>query len=215
VIVKVCGVRTPEIAEVAIEAGADWLGLVLVEESPRHVDAAAARAVCRRVRGRAGLVGVMVAPSVSDCDEAAQRYGLAAVQVHGAVSPSLAWEASVPVIRAINDRDPRTAFTNEWWSDCLVLLDSAPNGDSGLPGGTGRRVDEVAAVALARHRPVILAGGLSAANVAAAIETVRPCGVDASSGLESAPGVKDPALVAAFVAAARDASAAAASGAGW
>jgi phosphoribosylanthranilate isomerase len=214
VIVKVCGVRTPEIAEVAIEAGADWLGLVLVEESPRHVDDAAARAVIRAVRGRAGLVGVMVAPSVSDCDEAAQQYGLAAVQVHGAVSPSLAWEASVPVIRAINDRDPRAAFTNEWWPDCLVLLDSGPNGVGGLPGGTGRRVDEVAAGALARHRPLILAGGLTAANVTAAIATVRPRGVDASSGLESSPGVKEPALVAAFVAAAREAFAAA-SGAGW
>lgn len=213
-IVKVCGVRTPEIAEVAIEAGADWLGLVLVEESPRHADDAAARAVIGAVRGRAGLVGVMVAPSASECDEAARRYGLAAVQVHGAVPPSLAWEASVPVIRAINDRDPRAAYTNDWWPDCLVLVDSAPNGDGGLPGGTGRRVDETAAAALARHRPVILAGGLTAANVAAAIEAVRPRGVDASSGLESAPGVKDPTLVAAFVAAARDAFAAAGSGAG-
>ncbi len=214
-IVKVCGVRTSEIAEVAIEAGADWLGLVLVEESPRHVGDHAARAVIRAVRGRAGLVGVMVEPSVLECDEAAERYGLAAVQVHGAVSPSLAWEASVPVIRAINESDPRAAFTNQWWSDCLVLLDSAPNGDGGLPGGTGRRVDEVAAAALARHRPLILAGGLSAANVAAAIATVQPCGVDASSALESAPGVKEPELVAAFVAAARDAFAGPAPGAGW
>ncbi len=120
----------------------------------------------------------------------------------------------MPIIRAINDRDPRDAFTDQWWPDCLVLLDSSPDGDGGLPGGTGRRVDDVAAAALARHRPVILAGGLTAANVAAAIEAVRPRGVDASSGLELAPGVKEPELVAAFVAAARDAFAAA-SGARW
>ncbi|MEO8899694.1 MAG: phosphoribosylanthranilate isomerase [Candidatus Dormibacter sp.] len=214
-IVKVCGVRTPEIAEVAIEAGADWLGLVLVDASPRNVDDAAARAVRVQVRGRASLVGVMVGPSVSDCDEAAHRYGLDAVQVHGAMVPSLAWEASVPVIRAVNERDPRVAFTDEWWPDCLLLLDSAPNGGGGLPGGTGRRVDEVAAAALARHRRVILAGGLTPANVAAAIATVRPHGVDASSGLESAAGVKEPRLVAAFVAAARNASTEPASGVGW
>jgi phosphoribosylanthranilate isomerase len=208
VIVKVCGVRTPEIAEVAVEAGADWLGLVLVGGSPRHVDDAAARAVCRQVRRRADLVGVMVSPSASECDEVAQRYGLDAVQVHGDVSPSLAWEAAVPIIRAINVRDPSDAFLEEWWPDCPVLLDSSPQDEGDLPGGTGLRVDEAAAAALARHRAVVLAGGLTAANVAAAIERVRPHGVDASSGLESAPGVKRPELVAAFVAAARHAAAA-------
>lgn len=204
-IVKVCGVRSPRIAEVAIEAGADWLGLVFVEGSPRHADDAAACAVRDQVRGRAGLVGVMVSPSASDCDEAAQRYGLAAVQVHGEASPSLAGEAQVTIIRGINVSDPAAALLEAWWPDCLVLLDSAP-ADSGLPGGTGQRVDEVAAAALARHRPVLLAGGLTPANVAAAMQRVRPCGVDASSGLESSPGVKDPELVAAFVAAARRAA---------
>jgi phosphoribosylanthranilate isomerase len=212
VIVKVCGVRTPDIAEVAVEAGADWLGLVLVSDSPRHADDGAARAVCRQVHGRADLVGVMVAPSVSDCDEAARRYGLAAVQVHGEVPPSLAWEASVPIIRALNAREPGAAFADPWWPDGLVLLDSAPPGDGDLPGGTGLRVDVVTAAALARHRAVILAGGLTATNVADAVETVRPYGVDASSGLESAPGVKDPQLVVAFVAAARSAAPAVPSG---
>ncbi|HEX4580194.1 MAG TPA: N-(5'-phosphoribosyl)anthranilate isomerase, partial [Candidatus Dormibacteraeota bacterium] len=84
--------------------------------------------------------------------------------------------------------------------------DSAPPGHGDLPGGTGLRVDVVTAAALARHRAVILAGGLTATNVADAVETVRPYGVDASSGLESAPGVKDPQLVVAFVAAARGAA---------
>ncbi|HEX4579315.1 MAG TPA: phosphoribosylanthranilate isomerase, partial [Candidatus Dormibacteraeota bacterium] len=168
-IVKVCGVRTPDIAEVAVEAGADWLGLVLVSDSPRHADDSAARAVRRQVHGRADLVGVMVAPSVSDCDEAARRYGLAAVQVHGEVPPSLAWEASVPIIRALNVRDHGTAFADPWWPDGLVLLDSAPPGHGDLPGGTGLRVDVVTAAALARHRAVILAGGLTATNVADAV----------------------------------------------
>ncbi|HEY7926798.1 MAG TPA: phosphoribosylanthranilate isomerase [Candidatus Dormibacteraeota bacterium] len=214
-IVKVCGVRTPEIAETAVEAGADWLGLVIAADSPRHVDDAAACAVRRQVRGRASLVGVMVSPTSSACDEAAQRYGLDAVQVHGEAPLALAWQTSVPIIRAINVRDPGVAFVEGWWPDCLVLLDSAPPDDGDLPGGTGLRVDQVAAAALARHRPLMLAGGLTPHNVAAAIEAVRPQGVDASSGLESTPGVKQAHLVAAFVEAARHAGAGAGLGAGW
>jgi phosphoribosylanthranilate isomerase len=213
VIVKVCGVRTAEIAEVAVDAGAHWLGLVLVAESPRHADDAAARAVIAAVRGRADLVGVMVAPKAEACDEAARRYGLAAVQVHGIAPASLVAQTSVPIIRALNIGSAADALVDGWWPDLLVLLDSAPASADGLPGGTGQRVDEATAAALARHRRVLLAGGLTPANVAAAIENVRPEGVDASSGLETAPGVKDPGLVREFVVAARLAMAAAAAGA--
>jgi phosphoribosylanthranilate isomerase len=207
-IVKVCGVRTPEIAEVAVDAGADWLGLVLVPASPRHVDDAAARAVVETVRGRVDLVGVMVDASPEQCETAAQRYRLAAVQVHGRVSPWFAASIAVPVIRAINVSDATAVFTDEWWPDCLVLLDAAPSTPTALPGGTGGRVDEAVAAAVARHRRMILAGGLSPDNVGGAITAVRPHGVDASSGLETSPGVKDPALVRAFVEAARSATAA-------
>lgn len=202
-IVKVCGVRTVEVVEAAIDAGADWLGLVLVPGSRRHADDATARAVVDAVRGRADLIGVMVSPAVAACNEAAHRYRLSAVQVHGEVDASLAALTAAPVIRAINVRDRAQACTEQWWPDCLLLLDAAPAAAGDLPGGTGGRVDEATAAAVARHRRVILAGGLSAANVASAIERVRPAGVDASSGLESAPGVKDPARVTAFVRAAR------------
>jgi phosphoribosylanthranilate isomerase len=203
VIVKVCGVRTADIAEVAIDAGADLLGLVLVPASVRHVDDAAARAVVDAVRGRADIVGVMVDATPADCDEAARRYRLTAVQLHGAVAPAMAAMCAVPVIRAINASDAAAAFTDGWWPDCPVLLDAAPVTPGDLPGGTGARVDETVAAALSRHRRVILAGGLSPDNVAQAIAAVSPYGVDASSGLESAPGVKDAARVIAFVRAAR------------
>jgi phosphoribosylanthranilate isomerase len=206
VIVKVCGVRTPEIADAAIDAGADWLGLVLVPASPRHADDAAARAVVGAVRGRADLVGVMVDATAAECNQAAERYRLSAVQLHGTVAPSMVADAAVPVIRAINLPDSSAVYTDSWWADGTVLLDAAPAAD-GLPGGTGDRVDETVAAALARHRRVVLAGGLSAGNVAGAIAAVRPYGVDASSGLESAPGVKDAERVVAFVMAARSASA--------
>ncbi|HSP65163.1 MAG TPA: phosphoribosylanthranilate isomerase [Candidatus Deferrimicrobium sp.] len=206
-IVKVCGVRTPEVAEVAIDAGADWLGLVLVPASPRHVDDTAAQAIVDAVRGRVDLVGVMVDASTEDYEAAARRYRLAAVQLHGTASPRAAAASSVPVIRALNVGSAGEAFTDGWWPDCLVLLDAAPATPAALPGGTGGRVDEAVAAAVARHRRVILAGGLSPENVAAAIATVRPHGVDASSGLESSPGVKDPARVRAFVEAARSGTA--------
>ena len=207
-IVKVCGVRTAEIAEVAVDAGADWLGLVLEPRSPRHADDDAARAVVDAVAGRADLVGVMVAPRTEDCDAAAARYGLAAVQVHGAVDVGFAARASVPVIRALNVDDAAAAFRDSWWPDALVLVDAALEAPSALPGGTGRRVDTATAEALACHRDVILAGGLTPENVAAAIAAVAPLGVDASSGLESAPGVKDARRVRAYVDAARAAFAA-------
>jgi phosphoribosylanthranilate isomerase len=205
-IVKVCGVRTVEIAEVAVDAGADWLGLVFEPRSVRCVDDSAARAVADAVRRRADLVGVFVSPSVEETDSAAQRYRLAAVQVHGDADPGFAARSSVPVIRGVNVRSLGEALRAAWWPDCLALLDAAPETPDALPGGTGTRLDLRLAAEVAAHRPIILAGGLSPDSVAGAISVVGPEGVDASSGLESSPGVKDASLVERFVRAARGAT---------
>jgi len=220
VIVKVCGVSTPDVAEAALEAGADWIGLVFAAGSPRQVGPAAAAAVVAAVGGRADLIGVLVSPTPEQCDALSERYGLAAVQVHGDVDPLLVERCHVPVIRAINVRTKAEAFTFDWWPDSLVLLDAAgeggraaspralpagggpPLGDA-LPGGTGRRLPPEWAATVARHRDIVLAGGLGPDNVADAIAQVRPRGVDASSGLETAPGVKDVARVRAYVRSAR------------
>ncbi len=202
-IVKVCGVRTAEVAEAAVEAGADLVGLVFVERSPRAVDDRAADAVREAVAGRADLVGVLVEPDAELCDRLASRHRLAAVQVHGDVDPRLVTRVAVPVVRALNVRSATDAYTDPWWPASLLLLDAAPDDPSALPGGTGRRLPVEWAAEVARHRPVILAGGLGPETVADAIATVRPRGVDASSGLESAPGVKDPTLVRAYVRTAR------------
>jgi len=205
VIVKVCGVRTPEIADCAVEAGADWVGVVLEPRSPRHADAAAVDAVRTALAGRVDLIGVMVEPTAERCAGLARQHRFDAVQLHGRVEPWLVEEVDVPVIRAVNPADRRGAFTADWWPDCLLLLDSPLAGAGTLPGGTGRLVDLETAAEVAAHRPIILAGGLTPDNVAAAIERVRPHGVDASSGLESSPGVKDPGRVREFVIAAREA----------
>jgi phosphoribosylanthranilate isomerase len=206
VIVKVCGVRTPEVAEVAIEAGADWIGLMFVPKSSRWVNDTDALAVVRAVRARADLIGVFVEPSAAECDAAASRYRLAAVQVHGDFDPDLVNACSVPVIPVFNVDDRATASTIEWPPDTLVMLDGRPDRGA-LPGGTGHRVPLDWAADIARHREILLAGGLGAEDVGGAIATVRPAGVDASSRLERGPGDKDPELVRSFVMAARAAAA--------
>ena len=158
VIVKVCGVRTPEIAEVAIDAGADWIGLMFVRASPRWVDDAAAVSLMRAVRNRVDLIGVFVEPAITTCDEAASRYRLAAVQVHGRIDPAVVAGCSVPVIPVINVESRAAACTIDVAPDLLVMLDGLP--DKGhLPGGTGHRVPLDWAADVARHRRVLLAGG--------------------------------------------------------
>lgn len=204
-IVKVCGVRTAEVADAAIDAGADWIGLMLVPESPRWVNDATALAVMRAVRDRADLIGVFVEPSAAECDQAASRYRLAGVQVHGSFDAELVTGCSVPVIPVFNVDGP-AACRLDWPPDTLVMLDGMPERGA-LPGGTGHRVPLKWAADVARHRRIMLAGGLGPDDVAGVVAAVRPAGVDASSRLERGPGEKDPELVRRFVVAARSAGA--------
>lgn len=204
-IVKVCGVRTAAIAAAAVEAGADWIGLVFVAGSPRTVDDATAGEVAGAIAGDADLIGVFMEPSPAECMRAVNRHHLAAVQVHGEVERDLVTAVDVPVVRGINV-EAGHAYTDQWWPDGLLLVDAVSR-EGELPGGTGRRIDVAFAAELARHRRILLAGGLTPDTVADAIRAVKPIGVDASSGLESAPGVKDERLVRAYVEAARNAGA--------
>jgi phosphoribosylanthranilate isomerase len=203
-IVKVCGVRDPHIAELAIDSGADWIGLVFEPRSPRHASDEEADAVAAAVAGRADLVGVVVDPTPEQCDELATRFHLDAVQVHGdSPGAELLERCSVPVIRAFNVRRAEQAYAIEWPPAALVMLDAAPSQPDALPGGTGTQLPLEWAADVARHRRILLAGGITAENVTDAIARVRPHGVDASSGLESSPGVKDPERVRAYVRTAR------------
>ena len=200
-IVKVCGVRTAAVAAAALDAGADWIGVVREPRSVRHASVAEVRDVAAAVRGRGTLVAVMVSPTLADCVWAADA-GAGAVQAHGDIDPALVTAAPLPLIPAINQPRAGTPDHETWWPDCLVLLDAAVDAEE-LPGGTGRRVDLERAAVLARHRPFVLAGGLGPDSVADAIAAVHPAGVDASSGLEAAPGEKDVDRVVAYVHAAR------------
>jgi phosphoribosylanthranilate isomerase len=199
-LVKVCGLTRLEDARVALDAGADWLGFVLKGASPRRIDAALAGEIVAAC-GIPVAVAVMVTPWPDEALRLARQAGATRVQLHR-VDP-LEWPADFPlpvtfavpvepdgrVARALPD--PRH----------LVLLDTS---HPTLAGGTGASYPWHEAAALARTRDVMLAGGLGPDNAADAVTRVRPFGVDASSRLESAPGIKDHERVRRFVAAVRE-----------
>jgi phosphoribosylanthranilate isomerase len=198
-LVKICGLTRPEDARAAVEAGADWLGFVLLGDSPRLIEARAAAAITAACPDTP-TVAVMVAPSPEQALALATRAGARRVQLHR-VDP-LAWPTDFPLPIAFSvpvGEDGRfaTALPDERH---LVLLDTA---DTTRAGGTGRVFPWESAARLAATRPLFLAGGLDETNVAAAIARVRPFGVDASSRLEFAPGVKDPDKMRRFVVAVR------------
>lgn len=188
--VKVCGLSRPEEVAAATAAGADAIGFVFYEPSPRNVTPAQARSLGEFVRVM--TVAVTVDLDADSLLHLADLAGVGAVQPHGnhaAEASAAAVAAGLAVLRPVAVAGP--VDLTEISGDELPLLDS----DS--IGGTGVTFEWSWLDGL--DRPFVLAGGLGPDNVADAIERVRPWGVDASSGLESAPGVKDLAKVAAFV----------------
>ncbi|PZN13222.1 MAG: phosphoribosylanthranilate isomerase [Bacillota bacterium] len=209
--VKICGIRDEEAALAALEAGADAIGFVFAE-SPRRVDPATTGRIAATLRARAAaaglpipaLVGVFVNAPVERVLATARAAGLTHVQLHGDEGDTdvQALQASgLSVIKAVGVAPGTPLPPNALSTPAdLVLLDRC---EPGRRGGTGRTADWVVAAAVAQRRPVILAGGLRPDNVAEAVRAVRPWGVDISSGVERARGVKDPHLIARFVRAAR------------
>jgi phosphoribosylanthranilate isomerase len=196
--VKICGVTAPGDAVLAAQLGASAIGLVFWPGSPRCVDAAQARAIVAALPPFVSAVGVFV-NQVAEAAQIARDVGLSAVQFHGD-EPSAAYrDFPIRVIKAVTvlDASAREAAAVVPAS-ATVLLDAH---DRVKRGGTGRQIDWSIASMIARERPVILSGGLSADNVAAAIAAVQPYAIDVSSGVESAPGRKDPAKLRALFAA--------------
>lgn len=199
--IKVCGITCPEDARRAADLGADAIGMVFWPGSPRAVTPAAAAEIASAVNGRVLRVGVFVDAAPDDVREVVRRSGLDAVQLHGDEAPDAFRGVGAPMIKAVAlDGPADVEAAVRLPDDVTVLVDAR---DSRRRGGTGRQADWLRAAELAAKRRVWLAGGLTAANVADAVRRVRPAGLDVSSGVESEPGVKDPARVAAFVAAAR------------
>lgn len=199
--IKVCGITRAEDARHAAEHGATALGFVFWSRSPRHVSPEEAAAIIATLPADMMPVGVFVDESIETVRAVVEQTGIRAVQLHGDETPDYAQTLGCPVLRAVRV-DEASAEFGAWPAETMFLVDTV---DPVRRGGTGVTVDWASAAALARGRRVVLAGGLTPGNVAEAIAAVRPFGVDVSSGVEAAPGIKDPDKVARFLANARNA----------
>jgi len=210
-LVKICGLSTPETLDVALDAGADMVGFVFFPPSPRNISLDQARALANRVQGRARKVANTV-----DADDTLLAGIIEALkpdllQLHGHETPQ-----RVAAVRESFGLAVMKALPIETKSDLAViadytsvadrlLFDARPPRDATRPGGLGKPFDWHLLENLNLSIPYLLSGGLHAANVAEALRITRAPGVDVSSGVESAPGIKDPEKIRAFIRAARSA----------
>jgi phosphoribosylanthranilate isomerase len=187
VFVKICGITRLEDAETAITLGAGAIGFVFWPGSPRFIDPYRAREIVSRVPAFVTTVGVFVNQPAHTINGVASVARVGAVQLHGEEGPPYAASIVRPVIKAIWQVD---ASVIDMWPAHVTLLVDAD--DPVRRGGTGEKANWASAAVLARRRRMLLAGGLNADNVAAAVAQVQPFGIDVSSGVESRPGIKDP-----------------------
>lgn len=202
--IKICGITSERDAELAIEAGADAIGLNFVGSSARFVDRAAARAIARLARNRVELVGVVADLEVGAMEALRDELGLAFLQLHGDERPETLRALLPGAFKALRVGDAADVALAEHFPGARLLVDAKV---AGQLGGTGQRVDPSLVRDLARSRSLILAGGLAPENVEAAIVAIGPFGVDVASGVErpGCPREKDPDRVRAFVERARNA----------
>lgn len=209
--IKICGITSVADALLAAEAGADAIGLNFYDKSPRYVTAERAKEICDALPGGVARIGVFVNSLPQGIIATVNRVGLNAVQLHGDEGPDfLAALAKLSVIKAFRCKESTLDRVKAFLDLCLdtsvpsaVLLDAHAPGNY---GGTGQVLDWKGLRgerAKLQGLPLILAGGLTPQNVAEAIRLARPDAVDTASGVESAPGQKDPAKVRAFIVAAK------------
>jgi phosphoribosylanthranilate isomerase len=215
--VKICGITNVEDARTAVDAGADALGFVFYEQSPRHITPAAVHDIVRQLPAKVEKVGVFVEESLDEMEQVAETTGLTGIQLH-VKFPHTQCAAlhsrttKYMVLRANDLLDAQGEVTSlPWYQDVkesigAVFLDA---GSETLPGGTGKTFDWVSAVGtvrlLQRDIHVVVAGGLTPTNVPEAMRILTPWGVDVSTGVEARPGKKDAEKVRAFIAAVRHA----------
>jgi phosphoribosylanthranilate isomerase len=198
--IKLCGITSLHDARLAVDAGAWAVGAILWPQSPRACDPAEAARIATALHRRAYVCGVFVNPHLDEVAELVDALGLTMVQLHGDEGPAFCAEvarrtgAKVMKAAAVSTRaDVRSLDT--FHTDFHLLDAYRP----GLRGGTGETFDWDLVRARRSSTPLVLSGGLRPDNVAEAIRAIRPFAVDTASGTEAAPGVKDPAKVAAFV----------------
>ena len=199
--VKICGITSVADARAAAEAGADLIGLMFYEGSPRHITLPQAVEISRSLSPFVQRVGVFVNPEAAQVMEAISACGLNLLQFHGDEPSDFCTQFGLMSLKALRMRDAASLAALANYQTDAFLLDAYSK--AGL-GGTGEQFNwDLAIEARKFGKPIFLAGGLTPENVAEAVRQVRPFAVDVSSGVESSPGKKDPAKVRAFIQAAK------------
>lgn len=202
---KICGLTTPDAVDAALAGGARFLGFVVFPPSPRHVTPADAARLADRARGKADIVAVTVNADDALLADIRDHLKPDWIQLHGNENPDRVREAKAyagkGVIKAFPISDRADLASVEAFADAadLFLFDAKPPKHASRPGGWGEAFDWTLLKGAAISRPWLLSGGLTPANVRAAVSASGAGAVDVSSGVESAPGVKDNALIARFL----------------
>jgi phosphoribosylanthranilate isomerase len=214
-LVKICGLSTPETLDAALASGADLVGFVRFPKSPRHVSLDLGHRLSHQARGRAQRVVLLVDAGDEDIAQAIAAINPDMIQLHGSETPGRVAEIRAmtgrPVMKAVGIAEAADLEALEPYAgkaDSLLLDAKPPRTAGALPGGNGISFDWQLLKRLDPCLRFMLSGGLDPANVAEAIRLTGPKAVDVSSGVESAPGVKDPAKIEAFIRASRAAFAA-------
>ncbi|HOP41651.1 MAG TPA: phosphoribosylanthranilate isomerase [Geobacteraceae bacterium] len=194
--VKICGITNEEDAVQAVEAGADALGFVFYDLSPRCISYEKAKKIIEKLPPFVVPVGVFVNNPIRSINLAVERCGIQVVQLHGDETPSFCSGIRHKVVKAFRVRDISSLENIRNYPVSGFLLDAYVPGSY---GGTGLTFNWETARVAKQYGPVILAGGLNAGNVRKAVESVEPYGIDVSSGVEASPGRKDHAKVAEFI----------------
>jgi phosphoribosylanthranilate isomerase len=202
---KICGLTTPEAVQAALDGGASHVGFVFFQASPRHLDPETAARLAAPARGRARVVAVTVDASDAELDVIARVLRPDLVQLHGREPPARAREIAARtgagVIKAISVSGPEDFAAAADFDGVVdhLMFDAKPPKDATRPGGVGARFDWSLLQGRRYARPWLLAGGLDPWNVAEAVAASGAPMVDVSSGVERGPGLKDPALISAFL----------------
>jgi phosphoribosylanthranilate isomerase len=204
--VKICGLSTPETLEAAVQHGADFIGLVFFEKSPRNVSLGQASKLADLARGRAKIVALVVDADDATLSAIAHDVKPDFFQLHGRETPdrllAISTSTGVAAYKALRvSTVEHVGQAQAYPASPFILFDAMPPEGAALPGGNGLTFDWT--ILAAAQRPFMLAGGLTPENVGNAIQTTGAAMVDVSSGVESAPGVKDISLVAKFIEAAK------------
>ncbi len=213
-LVKICGLRSHEAVDVALDAGADQVGFVFFAPSPRNLAYGAARALGERVKGRAEKVALTVDATDKMLGEIVEAVRPDMLQLHGSETPervvAVRTRFGLPVMKALPIEDRASLSSIRLYANVAdkIIFDARAPRDATRPGGLGKPFDWRLLEGVDPGIPFMLSGGLDVGNVADALSITRAPGVDVSSGVERIPGEKDPDKIRAFVRAARQADAA-------